>query len=313
MELVEIGKNILISCMNVRPGEQVLVVTDDEKYAIGQTLYQAACALGAEAMLMTMQPRSVSGQEPPPAVSAAMRAADVVLCPMSTSITHTRAKIEAAAAGARIATMPGITEEMFQKGAITADYDKVMDLTRKVTALLTKANTARIEKQGHVLTLDLRGRLGISSPGVYREKGQAGNLPSGEAYIAPVEDASNGTMVIDGSMVGIGLLEEPLEVEVKNGILQSIRGKGSEKLDILLKNRNNATLCELGIGTNYAAGLIGIILEDEKAYQTVHIAFGTNVGFGGTNQADCHIDGIIKNPTLYLDDTLVLLDGVFQI
>lgn len=313
MELVEIGKNILTNCMNVRPGEQVLVVTDDEKYAIGQVLYQAAGALGAEAMLMTMAPRSVSGQEPPPVVAAAMKAADVVLCPMSTSITHTRAKIEAAAAGARIATMPGITEEMLAKGAMTADYNRVMELTQSVTELLTKASTARIEKQGHVLTLDLRGRPGVSSPGVYRERGQAGNLPSGESYIAPVEKGSNGTMVIDGSMVGIGLLKAPLVVEVRDGILQNIRGEEVEKLDILLKKRNNATLCELGIGTNYAARLIGVILEDEKAYQTVHIAFGTNVGFGGNNQADCHIDGIIKNPTLYLDDQLVLRNGVFQI
>ena len=182
-----------------------------------------------------------------------------------------------------------------------------------VTDLLTNANTARIEKDGHVLTLDLRGRRGVSSPGVYREKGQAGNLPSGESYIAPIETGANGTMVIDGSMVGIGLLEQPLEVKVKDGVLQSIQGKEAEKLEILLRNRNNATLCELGIGTNYAARLIGVILEDEKAYQTVHIAFGTNVGFGGNNQADCHMDGIIKNPTLYLDDKLVMLDGVFQI
>ena len=104
-----------------------------------------------------------------------------------------------------------------------------------------------------------------------------------------------------------------IEVKVKDGVLQSIQGKEAEKLEILLRNRNNATLCELGIGTNYAARLIGVILEDEKAYQTVHIAFGTNVGFGGNNQADCHMDGIIKNPTLYLDDKLVMLDGVFQI
>ena len=69
----------------------------------------------------------------------------------------------------------------------------------------------------------------------------------------------------------------------------------------------------VGIGTNYAARLIGVILEDEKAYHTVHIAFGTNIGFGGVNKAACHMDGIIKNPTLYLDDTLVLKDGEFQI
>lgn len=96
-------------------------------------------------------------------MAAAMKAADVVICPMKTSITHTRAKIEAAEAGARIATMPGITEEMFAMGAMTADYSRVMALTEQVTDLLTNANTARIEKDGHVLTLDLRGRRGVSS------------------------------------------------------------------------------------------------------------------------------------------------------
>ena len=71
MKLVEIGKNILTNCMNVKPGENVLIVTDDEKYAIGQTLYQAAKLLKAEAMLMTMTAREVSGQEPPAVVAGA--------------------------------------------------------------------------------------------------------------------------------------------------------------------------------------------------------------------------------------------------
>jgi aminopeptidase len=120
-------------------------------------------------------------------------------------------------------------------------------------------------------------------------------------------------MVIDGSMVGVGLLTSPLTVTLKDGKLQSIEGKDADKLEILLRNEHNRTLCELGIGTNYAARLIGVILEDEKAYHTVHIAFGTNDGFGGTNKADCHMDGIIKNPTLYLDDLLVMKDGEFTI
>ena len=313
MSLIEIAAGILSSCMDVKAGESVLVITDDQKLDIGQALYQAAKEMGAEAMLVTMEPRRVSGEEPPAPVAAAMLAADVILCPMSTSITHTKAKLAAVKAGARIATMPGISEYMFSHGAMTANYDTVMDLTLRVTDLLTQASTARIEKDGHVLTLDLSGRPGVSSPGVYREKGQGGNLPSGEAYIAPLENGSNGTSVIDGSMVGVGLLSSPLTGTVKDGRLQSIAGADAGKLDILLQNERNSTLCELGIGTNYAAQLIGIILEDEKAFHTVHIAFGTNTGFGGVNQADCHMDGIIKNPTLYLDDVLVMKDGDFQI
>ncbi len=313
MELREIAKRMMVSCLNVRAGEQVLIVTDDKKLPIGTALYNAAQDLGAEALLMTMTPRQVSGEEPPAAVAAAMKAADVVIAPMATSITHTRAKIEAAKAGARVATMPNITEDMFSQGAMTADYDQVMDLTLRVTELLTKAATARIEKDGCVLTLDLTGRPGIPSPGVYREKGQSGNLPSGEAYIAPLEDGSNGEMVIDGSMVGLGKLDEPLRVRVEGGKLKEITGPGAEKLGVLLANDRNATLCELGIGTNHAARVTGIILEDEKAYHTVHIAFGTNIGFQGTNKADCHIDGVILNPTLYLDDQLILKDGEFVI
>lgn len=313
MELREIAKRMMVSCLNVRAGEQVLIVTDDKKLPIGTALYNAAQDLGAEALLMTMTPRQVSGEEPPAAVAAAMKAADVVIAPMATSITHTRAKIEAAKAGARVATMPNITEDMFSQGAMTADYDQVMDLTLRVTELLTKAATARIEKDGCVLTLDLTGRPGIPSPGVYREKGQSGNLPSGEAYIAPLEDGSNGEMVIDGSMVGLGKLDEPLRVRVEGGKLKEITGPGAEKLGILLANDRNATLCELGIGTNHAARVTGIILEDEKAYHTVHIAFGTNIGFQGTNKADCHMDGVILNPTLYLDGQLILKDGEFVI
>ena len=45
----------------------------------------------------------------------------------------------------------------------------------------------------------------------------------------------------------------------------------------------------------------------------MHIAFGTNASFGGVNKAECHMDGIILRPTLYLDDTLVIKEGVFQV
>ena len=120
-------------------------------------------------------------------------------------------------------------------------------------------------------------------------------------------------MIIDGSMVGIGRLGSPLRVVVKKGKLQEVTGDKSEKLDILLANERNATIGELGIGTNEAAVLNGVILEDEKVYGTVHSAFGTNTSFGGVNKADCHMDGIILEPTLYLDDEMVIDKGRFVV
>lgn len=164
-----------------------------------------------------------------------------------------------------------------------------------------------------IFSLNLDGRKGVPSPGVYRKPGQCGNLPSGEAYIALLEDGADGEMIIDGSMVGIGRLASPLRVVVKNGKLQEVTGDKSEKLDILLANERNATIGGLGIGTNEAAVLNGVILEDEKVYGTVHIAFGTNTSFGGINKADCHMDGIILEPTLYLDDEMIIDKGRFVV
>ena len=120
--------------------------------------------LAAKKLLMVMKEREVSGQEPPKAIAAAMKAADVVIVPTAQSLTHTNARIEAAKAATRVATMPGITKEMFSRGAMTADYNEVEKLTAKVTEMLTRASRARIEKDGYVLNINISGRNGDSKP-----------------------------------------------------------------------------------------------------------------------------------------------------
>lgn len=302
---------VLKDCLAVKENEKVLVVTDDLKLNIGQALYEEAKEMGAEAMLMVMKARKVSGEEPPESVAKAMAEADVVICPTVASLTHTNARINAVKRGTRVATMPGITEEMFAEGAITADYQEVEELTLKLTELLTKAETAKIVKNGCTLTMNLKGRNGIASTGVYKQPGASGNLPSGEAYIAPLEGTASGEIVIDGSMVGVGKLSKPLHAVISEGKLVKLVGEDADKLNVLFANDQNGSVGELGIGTNRNARLCGIILEDEKVYGTIHVAFGTNTSFGGTVKANCHLDGIVLQPDLYLDDKLVLKQGVF--
>ncbi len=306
-------KIVLEDCMAVKENDTVLILTDDIKYNIGKKLFEESRKIAKESVLMVMEARSVSGEEPPEAVAESMKNFDVIICPTAVSLTHTNAKKNAVEAGARLASMPGITEDMFSEGAITADYKYIEEVTLRITDLLSKSKTAKIVKDGYTLRMSLEGRKGIPSTGIYKNPGEAGNLPSGEAYIAPVEGTANGEMIIDGSMVGIGKLDSPLYVKIVDGVLRDIKGENSDKLQILLENDRNGTLAELGIGTNTSARLTGIILEDEKIYGTVHIAFGTNTSFGGTNKAACHLDGIILNPTLYLDNELVIKNGNFNL
>lgn len=306
------AETIIENALCLKDDEQLLIVTDDTTKKVGMLFYKAAKAMGRSVGIIRTPDLDNDGQEPGPLVAAAMKAADVALCATCKSITHTNARIDAAAEGTRVVTMPGITMEMLDGGATCADYREVERRTAELTEMLTAAKTARIEKDGHTLTLGLDGRNGVASPGVYREPGASGNFPSGEAYIAPVEGSCEGSTVIDGSMVPVGKLEHPIIAYIENGGLVEIDCEDDhDELDILFETDENSMVAELGIGTNEAAKLCGIILEDEKLYGTVHVAFGTNTSFGGTNKAACHFDGIILEPTLYLDDKLVIDKGVF--
>jgi len=301
---------ILKTCLAAKPGERVLIVTDTAKKDIGQALFEKAIQLELEAMMLVMKPTGVPGREPPEAVAEAMKKCDVVLCPTQDSLTHTQARKAACDSGARIATMPGITEDMFSKGALTADYREIAVLSDRVTALLNQAETVRIEKEGKSLTMSIKGRQGISSRGLYHQPGSSGNLPTGEAYIAPVEGTAEGEIIIDGSIANIGVLKAPLHVNIEKGLAVSFKGPDAERLEkILGQNQKARNIGELGIGTNPMARLTGNILEDEKVYGTVHIAFGSNATFGGLTQAGIHIDGIILRPSLYLDEKLVVENG----
>jgi leucyl aminopeptidase (aminopeptidase T) len=308
--MVDVAARLLVTCMGLKPEETLLVVTDGPTREIGEALFEGGSRVGVKSILMVMPPTGRHGAEPLPAVAEAMKRADVVVCPTQFSLTHTQARLEAARSGVRIATMPGITQDMFFAGAVSADYEAVARSTRRLTDLLSRAREARIVKAGKELVLSIEGRQAVASTGIYRERGQSGNLPSGEAYIAPVEGTARGEMIIDGSLAGIGRLEAPVTVTIQEGKLVAAEGPAASRLLALLGDTpEGRNVGELGIGTNDKARLTGVVLEDEKLYGTVHIAFGDNSTFGGATRAGVHIDGVILSPDLYLDGSLVVSGG----
>lgn len=298
-----------MNCLGVKENEHLLIVSDDNKKKIGEVLYEAGQLLGAESVHIIMKERGKSGQEPPRAIAEAMKASDVVICVTTHSLTHTRARKNAAANGSRIATMPGITEDMFLKGAITADYTIVEELTQKVTKVLDHAKQIKIEKDGKILTFSVEGRNGVPSTGVYVNKGESGNLPSGEAYIAPIEGSAFGEIKVDGSITGIGKIDSSVTLKIEEGRIVGAEGEHANKLLEILGNDKGRYLAEFGIGTNDKARITGVILEDEKVFGTVHVAFGSNITFGGTIEAGVHIDLVVTKPDVYIDGNKVIDEG----
>ncbi len=299
-------------CMGLKPGETVLVVTDEPMRLLGYALRQAAVDLGNEVLLVEMLPRRTNGEEPPPEVARLMAAYQVVFCPTSKSLTHTDSRRNASAGGARIATLPGVTEEITVR-CMNADYPQIAKRTFRLCELLEQTDTVTIKAPGGTdLVLPIRGRKAHASSGLFHRPGEWGNLPTGEAYLAPVEGLSSGILVVDGSMAGVGITAEPIRIVVEEGYAAEISGgEEARKLEELLEphGKDGRNVAEFGIGTNDKAILTGKIIEDEKVMGTIHVALGDNKSMGGSVRVASHLDGLVKSPTVWFDDRIVLDAG----
>ena len=153
-------RTVVRGCVAVEPGEEVLVVCNPVTEELGALMRIEAQGDGADATLAVISERDSHAAEPPAPVAAAMAAADVVLAPTIQSLSHTAARKAASEAGVRIATLPGVTEEMLAR-VMSADLGELGKRGRAVASALTKGSAARITcPNGSDLLLGPRGAHG---------------------------------------------------------------------------------------------------------------------------------------------------------
>jgi aminopeptidase len=302
-------RTVIRDCLGVSAGERVLVVFDEPNEALAAHLCRSAEALDADARMMQMPLAERDGQEPPPEIAEAMAGANVVVAPTTKSLSHTEARLNASAAGVRIATLPGVTDDLLAR-AMAVDLREVGRLSALVARKLSAASEARITcPNGSDLTLSLEGRSAKIDDGRLLAPGSFGNLPCGEGYIAPLEERGDGRLVVDGSIASLGRLEEPVVLTVEGGRLTDASGEKGRRLLELLTANGGETVAELGVGTNGRARNTGHVLEDEKILGTVHVAFGASAAIGGVVQVPVHLDCVVLRPKLTLDGEPIVSGG----
>ncbi len=304
-----------LDCLGVQGCDVVAVVFNDEQRPIAEALAEAAKRRARAVTLLDFAPTSRHGEEPPAGVAEAMLAADVVFAPTSMSLSHTQARQAATRRGARIATLPTITEDIFVR-TLPIDYSELYRISQSVAARLTAASNAHVTSEaGTDIVVALEGREGRSDDGHLQQRGAFGNLPAGEGYIAPIETIGDGMIVMDGSLAGYGRLTDPLRITMRGGRAVEASGDAGQWLIKTLDTggEHGRSLAELGIGTNPGAGLTGNVLEDEKAIGTAHFALGASQGIGGANAATVHIDGVMRDVRIELDDGALLSDGHLEL
>jgi leucyl aminopeptidase (aminopeptidase T) len=319
-----ISDMVVQTCMDIRRGENVLIVCDPTTAEIGQSLH-IATQKRSERVLLIVMPRSRHhGEEPPSPVAALMRQQQVVIAATKYSLTHTKAVRQALKDGARVATMPGMTFELYTEGGMTSDFQEVKRRISNIANSLRRRRIINVKSEsGTDVTFEVNWRdWKLDDNGICNRPRMLTNLPAGKVFILPKEGTMNGTIVIDGSWDST-LIDEPVEFVVEDGTVIDVKGGslaatirqsyGEVAKKLKAKDRESVwTVAEFGFGMNPNARLVGNVLEDEKRMGSCYFSIGDNSGLGGSSNAGIHISGVLAEPSVWLDDTCLTDSGDFM-
>lgn len=324
---------------NVTQGQRVLIVTDFSQDA---RVWQAAMLIlndiGADAAVALFDARPADYYDPPLTICRAMLQADINVLLTSTGMLHSGAAMAAMAAGIPTVCMDGgMTWEMFQGGAVEADYHEILKLKHYVGERVfgREADEVRVTTQyGTNVTYSVKGRIFIPAlphpdldPFVaYRrsDEGRTGSVlytalfPSGEFNVPPIEGSANGVVVIDLTMHHVGRVRQPIVLKVDGGRITAISGgPEARELEAYLAKYgdDNAYMfpTEASVGINRAARVTGIQREDKNIFGSMHFGLGTNIDVGGTVKSCVHMDGVVFAPTVMVDGIERIRDGQFLV
>jgi 2,5-dihydroxypyridine 5,6-dioxygenase len=325
---------------NVKPGHRVLVLSDTaHDPRVWQVVMSILSELGAEVTVALFERRPADYYDPPDAVCESMMKSDINVLLASTGMLHSPANFRAMAAGIPAICMDGgMSLEMFQSGAVTEDMKQIAVRKHYVAKNVfgAEAKECRVtSRYGTDFTYHVDQRVFVpplpsNSFDPYKminfdkdENRKGGNLyyylfPTGEFNVAPIEGSANGRLVIDLTMHHIGRLAEPIALTVEKGRVTSIDGGADARTlrDYLLTyGDENAYMCpaEASVGVNAKAIVRGIQREDKNIYGAMHFGLGTNIDVGGSVKSKIHMDGVILEPTLYVDGVKRMDNGRFLV
>jgi leucyl aminopeptidase (aminopeptidase T) len=319
-----ISDMVVQTCMDIRRGENVLIVCDPTTTEIGQSLHIATQKRSDRVLLIVMPKSRHHGEEPPTPVAALMRQQQVVIAATKYSLTHTKAVRLAVKDGARIATMPGMTFKLYTEGGMTADFQDVKRRISNIGNFLRRRRIINVKSEsGTDVTFEVNWRdWKLDDNGICNRPRMLTNLPAGKVFILPKEGTMNGMIVIDGSWDST-LIDEPVELIIEDGTVIDVKGGslaatirqsyGEVAKKLKAKDRESVwTVAEFGFGMNPNARLVGNVLEDEKRMGSCYFSIGDNSGLGGSSHAGIHVSGVLAEPTVWLDDTCLTESGEFM-
>ncbi|MFA6293651.1 MAG: aminopeptidase [Victivallales bacterium] len=303
--------------LEVKQKEKVLLVFDKTTKDIATAFELAAKELNLSITLHEIEPTGGHAREPDDKTAALMKKYPVVIAPTQYSLTHTKATINARKAGARVATLPGVNSVVFEKG-LKSDPNKLEIAGHVWMNILNGNHKVRVVTEAGTDITFLIGNYPVfNDSGCFFEAGFGGNLPAGEVFLAPNPGTGQGIIVVDGTIGGQpwDKYSPPAKLTIENGSIISFDGERGQSLKETLEKAGPGAMkiAEFGIGTNLHLEMTGNLLGDEKVVGTIHFAFGNNESMGGNNDVKVHIDCLLLQPDILIDNKQMMHRGKWLI
>lgn len=317
-------------CFAVKEGDVVTIITDNRRKEEADMVATVVSARGGWPIVAnnnTQVQRALQDTHfpmvPPRNLHRAMVTSDQIIImtnlEWANRFAHVPAVKESVANKVRI----GSIEEGFGRWPISVE-----DIERTIGN--AKAAIARLEGRGRVrvtspagtdVEVSIERRPALEVVPVKLPGAMMGPAPLwGEVAYAAVEDQTNGTIVVDGNMLGIGVpahVEHPITWHVEDGRYRSIEGREEARRlrDVISGVAGTDVVAEFAFGTSDFAPIGGPSEKGRKG--TVHFALGDNQNCypGGQNKSVLHLDGVCHNVSLQIVDTgeYIVKDGVWQL
>jgi len=321
------GRTIVETCSQLKPRETVSIITDKDTIDIGTLIKRCASEISTNINFHVLDDY---GKRPltalPKEIKVDLKKSDVTYYAVqSKKGEYIIGKLlMLATRKGREIHMPGINDTILKTG-MQANYYKVASLTFMITAIAVKSKTARVTTpNGTDLNISFSDKLRwVPDTGLLWYKGMWGNLPGGEVFTSP--ESVNGVMVVDGTLGAFfckkyGNLEKtPVRIPIQNS-RANIEKISCENEELLVEFRkylqvgeNGNRVGEFACGTNIALKeFVSNMLQDEK-FPGVHLAFGNPISqeTGANWNAGTHVDGVMRNCSLWFDDKLIVENGKF--
>jgi leucyl aminopeptidase (aminopeptidase T) len=308
IELTAAAHKLVTEIRPVTPGQQVLIGVDTAgDMRVARAAAGAVQAVGGVPTLISYPTLPEPSRDPPRPLAQAALGADVWIDFAVAYQLYSPAYYAALANGCIYVCLAGMDVDMMVRTIGRVITAPMQEMARTLYRMSQAAKMIRFTSPAGT---DVRMTVDKKGYPFWEEQMQAGfpQMLGGQSAAKAQRETFDGTLVYDGTIwppAQIGVLREPVRLEIERGYVKRIEGGDEAALyDRWLRSfQNEAAMLVDHASYGFNPGvtrLTGRIIEDERLFGCMQFGIGaTDLG------SPIHSDGVVQNPSVWLDDVQI--------